>query len=71
MLSQVLERDSVLAQFAIVTKELEQALDGVPYTLLEISDEVQEQVYFTLSTIKLALQANALTLMHCTHETLL
>ena len=71
MLSQVLERDSVLAQFSIVTKELEQALDGVPYTLLEISDEVQEQVYFTLSTIKLALQENALTLMHCMHEILL
>ena len=47
MLSQVLERDSVLAQFSTVTKELEKALDDVPYTLLEISDEVQEQVYFT------------------------
>ena len=36
----------MLAQFSTVTAQLEHALDGVPYTLLDISDEVREQVCY-------------------------
>jgi len=33
-----------MARFYRVTSELEQALDGIPYGELDISDEVKEQV---------------------------
>lgn len=54
MLPQLFQREVILAQFSTVTRELEQALARVPYSLLEITDEVQEQVCHVEYTIQLA-----------------
>lgn len=45
-LSQVMEMDEVARRFQRVTAELVQALDFLPYDLLDVSDEVREQVSF-------------------------
>ncbi|MCO5568619.1 hypothetical protein L7F22_022318 [Adiantum nelumboides] len=50
----VLESEAVLKQFSAVTSALEQALDDLPYTSLEISDEVREQVELVHSQLKRA-----------------
>ena len=41
---QVLEREQVMSKFYDVTAKLEQALSGISYEKLDISDEVKEQV---------------------------
>lgn len=41
---QVLEREQIMNKFHEVTAQLEQALSGVHYEELDISDEVKEQV---------------------------
>lgn len=41
---QVLEREQIMNKFHQVTTQLEQALGGVHYQELDISDEVKEQV---------------------------
>lgn len=48
------EREHIMARFYAVTSELEQALDGIPYRELDISDEVKEQVDLVLSQFKRA-----------------
>lgn len=50
----VLESETVLKRFSAVTAALEQALDGVPYDSLEISDEVREQVDLVHTQLKRA-----------------
>eukprot|EP00249_Psilotum_nudum_P009391 c21905_g2_i1 orf=370-900(+) len=50
----VLERETIISRFLAVTMELEQALDGLPYNALEISDEVREQVELVHSQLKRA-----------------
>eukprot|EP01018_Ginkgo_biloba_P029114 Gb_12875 [translate_table: standard] len=52
--NQVLERDKVANQFHGVTAQLEQALSGLPYDQLEISDEVREQVELVHAQLKRA-----------------
>jgi hypothetical protein len=41
---QVLEREQIMNKFHEVTAQLEQALSGISYENLDISDEVKEQV---------------------------
>lgn len=41
---QVLDRDQIMERFQEVTSQLEQALAGISYDKLDISDEVREQV---------------------------
>lgn len=41
---QVLEREQIMNKFHEVTTNLEQALTGLSYEKLDISDEVKEQV---------------------------
>jgi hypothetical protein len=41
-----MEMDEVASRFQSVTAELVQALDFLPYHLLDVSDEVREQVSF-------------------------
>jgi hypothetical protein len=43
---QVMEMDEVARGFQSVTAELVQALDFLPYHLLNVSDKVREQVSF-------------------------
>lgn len=43
---QVLEKDDIMNRFQEVTTCLEQALGGIQYERLDISDEVKEQVGF-------------------------
>eukprot|EP00249_Psilotum_nudum_P018897 c27008_g1_i1 orf=278-1879(+) len=50
----VLERETVIKSFLAVTAELEQALDGLPYNMLDISDEVREQVELVHAQLKRA-----------------
>lgn len=47
---QVLERDTIMQRFHEVTTQLEQALSGIVYDKLDISDEVREQVKAILYT---------------------
>ncbi|XP_074304246.1 U-box domain-containing protein 13-like [Silene latifolia] len=49
-----LEREQVMAKFHEVTSNLEQALDGISYENLDISDEVKEQVELVISQFKRA-----------------
>ena len=48
---QVLERDKIMNRFQEVTAELEQALSGISFEKLDISDEVKEQVRYYLQII--------------------
>ena len=41
---QVLEREAIAGRFVQLTEELGQALDGLAYNQLKVSDEVREQV---------------------------
>ncbi|XP_059660729.1 U-box domain-containing protein 13-like [Cornus florida] len=50
----VLERDQIMNRFQEVTTHLEQALGGVSYEKLDISDEVKEQVELVLSQFRRA-----------------
>lgn len=50
----VLEREAFLKRFQSVTTELEQALDVAPFSLLDISDEVREQVELVHAQLKRA-----------------
>lgn len=43
-LLQALQVDKIARKFEIVTKQIEEALDQVPYNKLEIPEEVREQV---------------------------
>lgn len=45
---QVLEKDDIMKRFQEVTTCLEQALGGIHYDRLDISDEVKEQVGFII-----------------------
>ncbi|KAG7572908.1 U box domain [Arabidopsis suecica] len=51
----VLERDQVMVKFQKVTALLEQALSGIPYENLEISDELKEQVELVLVQLRRAI----------------
>lgn len=42
---QVLEMEHIMNKFQELTSKLEQALNGIYYEKLEISDEVKEQVH--------------------------
>lgn len=50
----VLQREAVVNKFLSVTAELEQALDIVPFSMLDISDEVREQVELVHAQLKRA-----------------
>ncbi|KAI3981234.1 hypothetical protein MKX01_041373 [Papaver californicum] len=50
----VLERDLIMNKFQEVTAQLEQALTGISYDELDISDEVREQVELVISQFKRA-----------------
>ncbi|XP_043700887.1 U-box domain-containing protein 13-like isoform X2 [Telopea speciosissima] len=50
----VLEREQIMNQFQEVTAWLEQALSGISYDKLEISDEVREQVELVLAQFRRA-----------------
>ncbi|KAM3374048.1 U-box domain-containing protein 13 isoform X1 [Capsicum galapagoense] len=50
----VLEREQIMSKFHEVTTQLEQALGGVHYEELDISDEVKEQVELVLSQFQRA-----------------
>lgn len=50
----VLERELIMNKFQELTSQLEQALDGIYYEKLEISDEVKEQVELVLSQFRRA-----------------
>ncbi|CAL5352976.1 unnamed protein product [Camellia sinensis] len=50
----VLERDQIMNKFQEVTACLEQALGGISYEKLDISDEVKEQVELVLSQFRRA-----------------
>ncbi|XP_055829473.1 U-box domain-containing protein 13-like isoform X1 [Solanum dulcamara] len=50
----VLEREQIMKKFHEVTTQLEQALGGVHYEKLDISDEVKEQVELVLSQFQRA-----------------
>ncbi|WOL15012.1 protein spotted leaf 11 [Canna indica] len=50
----VLERDMMVKRFQDVTIKLDQALDGVPFEELEISEEVREQVELVHAQFKRA-----------------
>ena len=43
---QVLDREKIMSRFQEVTTELEQALSGICFDELGISDEVKEQVTY-------------------------
>lgn len=49
-----LEREQIITRFHEVTSKLEQALDGIPYGNLDISDEVKEQVELVLAQFRRA-----------------
>lgn len=58
---QVLEREQIMKKFHEVTTQLEQALGGVHYEELDISDEVKEQVKdITLLSLQLLWMATPL-----------
>ena len=42
----MLERDEIMKRFQEVTAQLEQALSGISFENLDISDEVKEQVWY-------------------------
>ncbi|KAH7282104.1 hypothetical protein KP509_35G012000 [Ceratopteris richardii] len=50
----VFERAAVMKRFTTVTSALEQALDDLPYDMLEISDEVREQAELVHAQLKRA-----------------
>ncbi|KAK8641467.1 hypothetical protein V6N13_010870 [Hibiscus sabdariffa] len=50
----VLERDQIMHKFHEVTARVEQALSGIPYENLDISDEVKEQVELVLAQFRRA-----------------
>ncbi|KAK8486726.1 hypothetical protein V6N12_041722 [Hibiscus sabdariffa] len=50
----VLERDQIMHKFHEVTARVEQALSGIPYDNLDISDEVKEQVELVLAQFRRA-----------------
>ncbi|XP_043697697.1 U-box domain-containing protein 13-like [Telopea speciosissima] len=50
----VLEREQIMNEFQEVTARLEQALSGISYDKLEISDEVREQVELVLAQFRRA-----------------
>ncbi|XP_057772169.1 U-box domain-containing protein 13 [Salvia miltiorrhiza] len=50
----VLERDQIMNRFQEVTAELEQALSGISFEKLDISDEVKEQVELVLAQFRRA-----------------
>uniref|UniRef100_A0A1D1XU08 RING-type E3 ubiquitin transferase n=1 Tax=Anthurium amnicola TaxID=1678845 RepID=A0A1D1XU08_9ARAE len=50
----VLERDYIMKTFQDVTVQLEQALGGIPFEKLDLSDEVREQVELVHSQFKRA-----------------
>ncbi|XP_060215991.1 U-box domain-containing protein 13-like [Lycium barbarum] len=50
----VLEREHIMNKFQEVTSQLEQALSGISYEKLELSDEVKEQVELVLSQFRRA-----------------
>ncbi|KAH9609768.1 hypothetical protein KSS87_012758 [Heliosperma pusillum] len=49
-----LEREQVMAKFSEITSNLEQALDGISYQDLDISDEVKEQVELVITQFRRA-----------------
>ncbi|KAL9235296.1 hypothetical protein vseg_010067 [Gypsophila vaccaria] len=49
-----LEREQVMTKFHEITSKLEQALDGISYEKLDISDEVKEQVELVVTQFKRA-----------------
>ncbi|KAK6144596.1 hypothetical protein DH2020_021416 [Rehmannia glutinosa] len=51
---EVLEREQIMTRFQEVTAELEQALSGVSFEKLDISDEVKEQVELVLAQFRRA-----------------
>ncbi|CAL9101211.1 unnamed protein product [Musa textilis] len=50
----VLERDRIMEMFQVVTFQLQQALDKIPFDEIDISDEVKEQVELVHSQFKRA-----------------
>ncbi|KAF3453987.1 hypothetical protein FNV43_RR04429 [Rhamnella rubrinervis] len=50
----VLEREQIMKKFQEVTNQLEQALSGISYEKLDISDEVKEQVELVLAQFRRA-----------------
>ncbi|XP_041990935.1 U-box domain-containing protein 13-like [Salvia splendens] len=50
----VLERDKIMSRFQELTDELEQALSGISFEKLDISDEVKEQVELVLAQFRRA-----------------
>lgn len=50
----VLEREQIMKKFHEVTSQLEQALSGISYENLDISDEVKEQVELVLAQFRRA-----------------
>ncbi|KAF8396779.1 hypothetical protein HHK36_018411 [Tetracentron sinense] len=50
----VLEREQIMNEFQEVTAQLEQALSGISYEKLDISDEVKEQVELVLAQFRRA-----------------
>lgn len=50
----VLERDEIMKRFHEVTAQLEQALSGISFEKLDISDEVKEQVELVLAQFRRA-----------------
>ncbi|KAL9143704.1 hypothetical protein ABFS82_14G251200 [Erythranthe guttata] len=50
----VLEREHIMTRFQEVTAELEQALSGISFEKLDISDEVKEQVELVLAQFRRA-----------------
>ncbi|MQM07200.1 hypothetical protein Taro_040040 [Colocasia esculenta] len=51
---QVLEKDTIMQRFQLVTTQLEQALDVIPFDKLGLSDEVREQVELVHSQFRRA-----------------
>lgn len=45
---QALEKEEILKKYQEVTTRLEQDLEGISFEKLDISDEVKEQVNFTV-----------------------
>ncbi|XP_022949488.1 LOW QUALITY PROTEIN: U-box domain-containing protein 13-like [Cucurbita moschata] len=48
------EREQIMVKFHEVTAQLEQALEGIPYDKLDVSDEVKEQVELVLAQFRRA-----------------
>lgn len=59
---QVLEKDDIMNRFQEVTTCLEQALCGIHYERLDISDEVKEQVGFFIQNFSFPFKETLITL---------